>query len=203
MTGWVEDISTLEALYGPPGEAALIKVAPRLTAEYAEWIAASPFCALATVGPNGTDCSPRGDDGPVAQVLDEHHLAIPDRHGNNRIDSLRNIVEDGRISLMFLVPGSATVIRINGTARISAAPDMLERFAIHGKPPRSVIVARVDEVYFQCARAVMRGKLWSGGIADAAALPTPGQILQALADAGFDGAAYDRNWPLRAKDTLW
>jgi len=202
VTDWIEDIPALEALYGTPSEPSLIKVADHLTPEYRAWVEASPFCALATVGPEGLDCSPRGDDGPVAQVLDARHLAVPDRRGNNRIDSLRNIVRDPRVSLMFLVPGSATVIRVNGTARLTADPVMLERFTIHDKAPRCVIVCRIDALYYQCARAVMRGKLWEGGIADAGALPTPGTILAAMKD-GFDGVTYDDAWPARAKKSMW
>lgn len=202
MTGWIEDIPALEALYGTPSEPSLIKVADHLTPEYAAWIKASAFCALATVGPEGLDCSPRGDDGPVAQVLDARYLAVPDRRGNNRIDSLHNVVRDPRVSLMFLIPGSTTVIRVNGTARLTADADMLKRFAIHDAEPRCVIVCRIDEIYYQCARAVMRGKLWAGGIADADALPTPGAILAAMKD-GFDGQTYDDAWPARARKSMW
>lgn len=163
MTEWLEDFAALEAHYGTPSEPSLIKVADRLTHEYRAWVEASPFCALATIGLEGPDCSPRGDDGPAVQILDERHLALPDRLGNNRIDSLRNIVRDPRVSCMFLIPGSATVIRINGTARLSADPGMLERCAVHGKLPRTVTVVRIGEIYYQRARAVMRAKLWEGG----------------------------------------
>lgn len=203
MTGWIQDIPALEALYGTPATAATVKVADRVTPEYRAWIEASPFCALCTVGPEGLDGSPRGDDGPVASVLDEVTLALPDRRGNNRIDSLRNIVRDPRVALMFLIPGSGTVIRVNGTARITADQDMLDRFAIHDKTPRSVIVVNVAEVYFQCARAVMRARLWEGGIADPAGLPTPGRILEAMSRAAIDGADYDKDWPGRAAGSMW
>lgn len=203
MTDWIEDIATLEACYGTPAAPSLIKVADRLTPEYRAWIAAAPFCALATVGPEGLDCSPRGDDGPVAVPLDETTLAIPDRRGNNRMDSLRNILRDPRVSLMFLIPGSGTVIRVNGTARVTADAEMRARFTIDGKAPRSVIVVAIEEVYYQCARAVLRGKLWTGGIADPADLPSPGAILEAMSQAPFDGTSYDRDWPGRAAKTLW
>ncbi len=172
MIDWVNDIATLEALYGTPGEASMVKVADRLTPEYQTWIEASSFCALATIGPEGLDCSPRGDDGPVVTALDEHTLAMPGRRGNNRIDSLRNILGDPRVSLMFLVPGSGTVTQI-------------------------------AEIYFQCARAVIRGKLWDGGIADAADLPTPGAILEAMTQARIGGQSYDAEWPERAARTMW
>ncbi|MHA3979638.1 pyridoxamine 5'-phosphate oxidase family protein [Halovulum sp. GXIMD14794] len=202
MTGWIEDTAALEALYGTPKPPSTVKVADHVTPEYREWIEASPFCALCTIGPEGLDGSPRGDDGPVVTVLDERTLALPDRRGNDRIDSLRNIVRDPRASLMFLIPGSGTVIRVNGTARITADPAMLERFTIYGKAPRSVVVIAVKEVYFQCARAVMRARLWEGGIADPAGLPTPGRILEAMSRADIDGADYDKNWPGRAARSM-
>ena len=197
----VRDISALEALYGTPGEASLIKVAPKLTQLYAKWIMASRLCVVSTVGPEGTDGSPRGDDGPVVQMLDEKTLLLPDWRGNNRIDTLRNIVEDGRISLMFLVPGSHNVIRVNGTAVVSLDPALLGRFRDKGKLPRSVVVITVAEVYSQCARALMRAGTWSG--VDASdGLPTIGELLAEQKD-GFDGAAYDAEWAGRAEKTMW
>lgn len=202
MNEWVTDIAALEALYGTPGEASLVKVADRLTPEYQAWIAASSFCALATIGPEGLDCSPRGDDAPVVTALDECTLAMPNRRRNNRIDSLRNILRDPRVSLMFLVPGSGTVIRVNGTARISADPVLLARFSVHAKAPRSVIVIQIAEIYFQCARAIIRGKLWEGGSVDPEGLPTPGAILEAMTQARIDGQDYDAEWPERAARTM-
>lgn len=203
MTGWIEDTAALEQLYGDPVEAATVKVADRLTPEYRAWIQAAPFCALATAGPDGLDCPPRGDDGPVVHIVDDRTLALPDRRGNNRIDSLRNIVRDPRVSLMLLIPGAGTVIRVNGTGRITAEPGWLERFATRGQLPRTVLVLSVAEVYFQCARAVLRSRLWDGGIADPEALPSPGRILEAMSGAAIDGAAYDAYWPSRAARTMW
>ncbi|MEM8786990.1 MAG: pyridoxamine 5'-phosphate oxidase family protein [Pseudomonadota bacterium] len=203
MTGWIDTLEGLEARYGTPGLASTVKVADRVTPEYGAWIEAAPFCGLATVGPEGLDCSPRGDDGPVVTVLDDTTLALPDRRGNNRIDSLRNIIRDPRVSLMLLVPGSGTVIRVNGTARLSVDRALLTRFAMDGTEPRSVIVITVGEIYFQCARAVKRAGLWQGGFVDAATLPTPGQILEAMSKAEIDGTAYDAAWPARAEKTLW
>lgn len=204
MTQWIEDVPALEALYGETDLSSTAKVADRLTPQYREWIAASPFCAMATVGPEGTDCSPRGDDQPVVQVVDDKTLALPDRRGNNRIDTLRNIVRDPRISLMFLIPGSGTVIRINGTAKITADPEVLERYETRGALPRSVTLITIKELYFQCARAVMRGKLWNGGLGvDPKELPTPGQILEEMTAKEVDGAAYDKEWPGRAKESMW
>ena len=159
---FIDDIATLETLYGRPGAPALRKVARHLTPAYRRWIAASRLCVLATVGPEGTDASPRGDDGPVVQELDPQTLALPDWRGNNRLDSLRNIVRDGRVSLLFLVPGSDNVVRVNGTARLTADADLRARFDRDGQQPATVIVITIAEVYIQCARALMRAGTWAG-----------------------------------------
>jgi len=198
----ITDIETLEALYGTPGEASLIKVAPRMTPLYRKWIMASRFCVLTTVGPEGTDGSPRGDEGPVVQELDAGTLLLPDWRGNNRMDSLRNIVRDGRISLMFMVPGSTNVVRVNGTAVLSAAPELLERFERKEGRPRSVIVITIGEIYSQCARAILRAGLWSAETRQEEGLPTVGALL-AEAKAGFDGQGYDAEWQGRADKTMW
>ncbi|MHA3916023.1 pyridoxamine 5'-phosphate oxidase family protein [Halovulum sp. GXIMD14793] len=204
MTAWIEDIKGLKAIYGQPSLSSTAKVTDRLTPQYRDWIHASPFCAMATVGPEGTDCSPRGDDGPVVSVVDDRTLALPDRRGNNRIDTLRNIVRDPRISLMFLIPGSGTVMRVNGQAKITADAEVLARYETRGALPRTVTFVSIDEIYFQCARAVMRAKLWHGGLGvDPKGLPTPGQILETMTERKVDGAAYDRDWPGRVKDSMW
>ena len=197
---FLEDTAALEALYGTPGEAALLKVTDHLTPAYHKWIMASRFCLLSTVGPEGTDGSPRGDDGPVVQALDPRTLALPDWRGNQRLDSLRNILRDPRVSLMFMVAGSTTVMRVNGTARITADRQLRARFDKAGKQPATVIVTRIQEVYPQCARAVMRAALWRQAPPDD--LPTVGDMLRE-AKAGFDGATYDSEWPARAAKSLW
>jgi PPOX class probable FMN-dependent enzyme len=197
-------VEELEAVYGQPGAASLRKVSDHITPEYRAWIASSPFCALATVGPEGADASPRGDHGKVVFELDPRTLAMPDRRGNNRMDSLRNIVRDGRVALMFLTPGSETVTRVNGRGAVSVDPDLLGRFSVAGKPPRSVILIHIHEVYFQCARAVMRAGLWNADVWPVLqGLPTPGQILAAQTAGEVGGAAYDEAWPARAKESLW
>ncbi|SIT85623.1 hypothetical protein SAMN05421665_2103 [Yoonia rosea] len=197
----VADVAALEALYGTPGKASLIKVAPQLTPLYRKWIMASRLCIVSTVGPEGTDGSPRGDDGPVVQVLDSKTLLLPDWRGNNRIDTLRNIVADGRISLLFMVPGSNNVIRVNGTAVVSVDPDLIGRFNQKTHQPRSAVVITVAEVYSQCARALMRARLWTADD-ESAGLPSVGDLL-AEQEAGFDGADYDAGWSARAADTMW
>jgi PPOX class probable FMN-dependent enzyme len=200
--GWIDTEADLAAIYpDPPVAAATVKVARRLTPAYRAWIAASRFCLLATVGPEGTDCSPRGDDGPVVAELDAGTLLMPDWRGNNRIDSLRNILRDGRVSLTFLVPGSVNVVRVNGTARLTSDPALLARFDRDGARPRSVIVIALTEVYFQCARALIRSRLWDGP--RPLGLPTPGEILTEMSQGTLDGVAYDAEWPSRAARTMW
>ena len=192
----------LEAIYGTPGAAALRKVTDRLTPDYAAFVRASRFCVLSTVGPEGTDASPRGDEGAVVRIIDPQHLALPDWRGNERIDSLKNILRDPRVSLMFLIRGSSTVIRVNGQARLTDDQELREGFARDGKLPRTVIVVQIGEVYFQCARAVMRAGLWSG-VDDSAGLATAGQILAGLTEGEVGGAGYDAEWPERAARSLW
>lgn len=197
----ISDVAALEALYDKPGKASLIKVATQLTPLYRRWIMASRLCMVSTVGPEGTDGSPRGDDGPVVQALDAQTLLLPDWRGNNRLDTLRNVVSDGRISLMFVVPGSHNVIRVNGTAVLSVDPALLERFEQKTRHPRSVIVITIAEVYSQCARALMRARVWSSDD-ESGDLPSVGDLL-AEQEAGFDGAEYDAGWAERAAKTMW
>lgn len=197
----VTDIAALEALYGEPAKASIIKVADHITPLYAKWLDASRLCVLSTVGPEGTDASPRGDVGPVVQIADPKTLLMPDWRGNNRIDCLRNIVIDGRVSLMFVVRGSNNVVRVNGIAEVRSDAELIAQFEDKGRAPRSVILVRVGEVYIQCARALMRAATWSG-INDSNGLPSLGQILMAH-EAEFDGATYDATWADRAEKTMW
>lgn len=197
----IETIEQLEALYGTPKAPSLVKVTDHITAEYGAYIKAAPFVTLATVGPEGLDCSPRGDVGQVVFIEDDKTLSLPDWRGNDRIDSLRNIVRDPRVSLMFLVPGSTTIVRVNGQGRISDTPELLQRFAKSGKVPRTVLLIEIDEIYFQCARAVMRAGLWDG--ASVPDLPSAGDMLAALTDGEVGGSEYDKTWPARAAKTLW
>jgi uncharacterized protein len=194
----------LEAIYGFPNDASTVKVADRVTLPYRILIETSPFAALATVGPEGIDCSPRGDLPGFVRIHDENTLMLPDRRGNNRVDSLRNIVRDPRVALLFLIPGSGTTLRVNGSAYLSVDRDLLASFKIEGKAPRSVIVMSVDEIYFQCARAIVRADLWNPDKRiDPGRLPTPGQILASMSDDTVGGETYDRQWPERARQTMW
>jgi PPOX class probable FMN-dependent enzyme len=201
----ITTLEALEALYQPaPVAASTVKVADHITPHYAALIEASPFLALATVGPEGLDCSPRGDLPGFVRIADPKTLMLPDRRGNNRIDSLRNIVRDPRVALLFLIPGSGTTFRVNGRALLSADPELLESFAVDGKPPRTVMVVTVDEAYFQCARAIVRSGLWKAeSQVDPATLPSPGAMLATVTAGEVGGEAYDREWPDRAAKTLW
>lgn len=194
----------LEALYGEVGPASTAKVARCVTPHYAAMIAASPFAVLATCGPEGLDCSPRGDRPGFVRVQDERTLLLPDRRGNNRIDSLRNVVRDPRMALMFLIPGSGNALRVNGRAHLDADPERLASFAVDGKAPRSVMVIAVGEVYFQCARAIVRSRLWDpAGHVDPRTLPSPGTILAAMSGDRVGGPDYDASWAERARQTMW
>ena len=198
----ITDIVALEALYGTPGAPALRKVATQMTPLYRKWIMASKLCILSTVGPDGTDGSPRGDEGPVVTELDPKTIALPDWRGNNRLDSLRNIVLDGRVSCLFMVPGSNNVVRLNGTAVVTDDAGMRARFEKSGRQPATVIVISITEIYTQCARALMRAATWSGKD-ESADLPTVGQILAEMTNGDEGGAPYDDAWNDRASRTMW
>ena len=200
----IESIADLEALFGPVGEASIRKEVPTLHPHYQAVIKASPFAVLATAGAQGLDVSPRGDPAGFVEVQDEHTLLLPERRGNNRADSLRNIVADPRVALLFLVPGVGETLRVNGRATISVEPALLERFAMNGQLPKCVLVIAVETVLFQCARAIVRSKLWQPVPPDAPRpVPTPGEMLEALTQASIDGANYDRDLPERQRTTLY
>jgi len=200
----ITSVAELDAIYGVPSEGSTAKQVDHITPSYRQYIEAAPFVALATVGPEGLDCSPRGDRGNVVRIVDNKTLLMPDRRGNNRIDSLRNIVRDPRVALMFLVPGSNTCLRVNGRAIVTADKSICLPFTIEGKTPRAIIAIDVDAAYFQCARALMRAELWSEGAkVDPKSLPTPGQMLAEIANDRIGGDAYDKEWPSRAAKTMW
>lgn len=200
----LQSLEELRAVYGTPAENSLIKETDRIIPEYAAYISASPFLTLATSGPGGLDCSPRGDRPGFVRVVDERTLHMPDRKGNNRVDSIENIVTDGRVGLCFLVPGSGTTLRVNGKAEISIDKDLRGSFAESGSLPRSVIIIHVEAVYFQCSRAIMRADLWDAGRhVDPASLPSAGNMLKAARRGDFDAEAYDSEWPERASKSLW
>jgi PPOX class probable FMN-dependent enzyme len=201
----ITTVEALEALYQPlPVPASTVKVTDHITPHYAALIQASPFVALATVGPEGLDCSPRGDLPGFVRIADPRTLILPDRRGNNRIDSLRNVVRDPRVALLFLIPGSGTTFRVNGRAVLSVDPELLQSFAVDDKPPRTAMVITVVEAYFQCARAIVRSGLWKPeSQVDPKSLPTPGAMLAAVTAGEVGGETYDREWPGRAAKTMW
>lgn len=200
----IHTIDELETLFDPPGEAAIKKEVDRLVPVYQRMIEASPFYVMATQGAGGLDSSPRGDPAGFVEVLDDQHLALPERRGNNRVDSLRNLIEDPRIGLLFLVPGKNETLRVNGRARITTDPALMERTAMRGKPPQCVIVVEVEAVYFQCARAMLRARLWDpASQALAEQTPSAGEMLAGMPESTIDGAAYDEELDERQQRTLY
>lgn len=204
MPATITSLAELEALYDEPSEASLLKEMDRVIPEYRAFIEAAPFVALATRGPEGLDCSPRGDTPGFVRVQDEKTLLLPDRRGNNRIDSLRNIVRDPQVGLLFLIPGIGETLRVNGRAAISVEPALLESFSVDGKAPKSVVAITVEAVFFQCARAILRSGLWNPQNHVAReTLPSAGQILATVTANRFDGEAYDKALPERQRTTLY
>ncbi len=194
----------LDQLYGAPVPAAIVKETARLTPHYRALIEASPFAVLATAGPEGLDTSPRGDPGGFVRIVDDATLMIPDRRGNNRIDSLRNIVRDPRVALLFLIPGKGETMRVNGRARLTADPALCASFAMDGKPPKCVIVVTIETAYFQCPKAIIRSKLWNPDAHVApGSLPTAGAILAGITSGEVGGPAYDAAYPERLKQTIY
>lgn len=200
----IRTVEELAALYDTPRETAVIKEVDRLTDLHRSYVEASPFVLLATSGPEGPDCSPRGDAPGFVRVVDERTLLLPDRRGNNRLDTLRNVVVDGRIGLLFLVPGVDVTLRVNGTAELSTDQTLRESLAVRGALPTTVLVVTTTAVYTQCPRAMVRSHLWDPQRhRDPAELPSVGRIMQALTDGRFDGAAYDRDYPERLRQTIY
>jgi hypothetical protein len=201
----ISTIEQLEALYSDaPYGPALFKETDHITAQYRKLIEAAPFVVVATSGPDGLDCSPRGDPPGFVRVIDEKTLIIPDRRGNNRIDSLRNLVRDPRVALLFLIPGVGETMRINGRATISTDPKLTEDSIVNGKVPKCVLMVTVEKAYFQCTKAIIRSKLWKPeSIVDRKTLPTPGSILAEITDGKMGGPEHDKAAPARIKETIY
>jgi len=200
----ITTLEELDALYGAPVPAAVAKEIDYISDHYKAFIDKAPFVVVATVGPEGLDCSPRGDPAGFARVRDEKTVLIPDRRGNNRVDSLRNLVRDPRISLLFLIPGIGSTLRINGRAEISTEPELCASFAMQGKSPKCVLVVTAERVYFQCPKALVRSRLWSQDAqVSRSELPSAGEILEALSNRTIDGAAYDAAYPKRLEETIY
>ena len=201
---YVTTMAQLEAMYAQPMETSLLKELDHIGPHYRALIESSPFVALATVGPEGLDCSPRGDAAGFVRIQDERTLLIPDRRGNNRIDSLRNIVRDPRVALLFLIPGVSETMRINGRAALSTDPELIESFKVDGKAPRCVIVVTVERAYFQCAKAIVRSKLWDPSRhVPRGKLASTGAMVAALTKGKVDAENYDREAPARIKAQLY
>jgi len=200
----VTSMEQLQSLYGERMPASVIKEIDHINAHYRALIEAAPFVAIATCGPEGLDCSPKGDPAGFIRILDDKTLAIPDRPGNNRIDGFRNIVRDPRIALLFLIPGVGETLRVNGRASISVDPDLMASFAINGKLPRCVLIVHVESAYFHCSKAIVRSKLWDEATKiDRKSLPSTGSIVAELSKGRLGGEAYDREMPERIKAQLY
>jgi PPOX class probable FMN-dependent enzyme len=200
----ITTLDDLEKLYGEVYPPAKAKETDRITPAYRKLIEAAPFFALASSGPGGLDCSPRGDPAGFVRVADEKTLLIPDRRGNNRIDTLRNIVHDPRVALLFLIPGCSETLRVMGRATISADPALAQQFLMEGKAPRIVLIVAVETVFFQCAKAIVRSKLWDASRhVDRKTLPTAGSILAEITGGKLGGPEHDRAAPERMKATIY
>jgi hypothetical protein len=200
----ITTVEQLEALYGNPVGAAVIKEIDTISAHYRAFIEKAPFVVVATSGPEGLDCSPRGDPAGFVRVRDAKTVLIPDRRGNNRIDTLRNLIADPRISLLFLIPGVGRTLRINGHADIVSDPEICASFAIREKAPRTVLVVTVDRIYTQCPKALVRSRLWDAGSQIAESdLPSAGTIINALTKGEWGGDDYDRAYAERLKRTIY
>jgi uncharacterized protein len=200
----VTTLEQLEALYGQPHGPSLVKEIDHISPAYRKMIEAAPFVAIATGGPEGLDCSPKGDAPGFVRILDDRTLAIPDRPGNNRIDGMRNILSDPRIAVLFLIPGVGETLRVNGRASISIDPDLMASFAVNGKLPRSVLVVHIDSIFFHCSKAIVRSKLWDEATKiDRKSLPSTGAIIAEVSAGKFGGETYDRDAPARIKAMLY
>ncbi len=200
----ITSIEQLEELYGSPSPGALAKEIDHISDHYRAFIEKAPFVVVSTSGPEGLDCSPRGDPPGFARVVDAKTVMVPDRRGNNRADTLRNLVVDPRISLLFLIPGVRETMRINGRAEIVIDPDLCASFAMQGKLPRSVLVVTADRVYFQCSKALVRSRLWDPAAQiERSELPSTGEMIADLIDEPFDAKAYDRGYPEQMKKTIY
>jgi PPOX class probable FMN-dependent enzyme len=194
----------LEALYGAKNPNSIIKELDRISEGYRKLIEAAPFVAVATSGPEGLDCSPKGDAAGFVRILDDKTLAIPDRPGNNRLDGFRNIVRDPRVALLFLIPGVGETLRVNGRAEISVEPTLMQSFAVNGKLPRCVLTVHIESVYFHCSKAIVRSKLWDEATkVDRKSLPSTGTILAELSHGKAGGEQYDREAPDKIKAQLY
>lgn len=199
----IKTLDQLDALYAPVNPVAILKEISQIIPEYARFIEAAPFVVISTAGPEGLDCSPRGDPAGFVRILDDKTLLIPDRRGNNRVDTLRNLVRDPRIALLFMIPGIGNTMRVNGRARITADPELCASFAMRGNPATSVIVVTVESIYPQCPKALVRSRLWNPDVQiPRSALPSTGEMMKAI-DPSFDAETYESEYPARLEKTIY
>lgn len=199
----IKTLDQLDALYAPVNPVAILKEIGQIIPEYARFIEAAPFVVISTAGPEGLDCSPRGDPAGFVRILDDKTLLIPDRRGNNRVDTLRNLVRDPRIALLFMIPGIGNTMRVNGRARITADPELCASFAMRGNPATSVIVVTVESIYPQCPKALVRSRLWNPDVQiPRSALPSTGEMMKAI-DPSFDAETYESEYPARLEKTIY
>jgi len=199
----IETLDELASLYQKPQKTSLAKELPRLNSQYRQLIEASPFVTIASIGPAGMDCSPRGDAAGFVAIADEQTLLIPDRRGNNRIDTLRNIVADPRVALLFFIPGVNETLRVNGQAFLTTDPNRLQQFEVDGRLPVVVIEVTIEQLFFQCARALQRSHLWDPSYHVAPdTLPSAGALIQSAVE-DFDTTTYDAQLQERQKRTLY
>ena len=204
MPDTITTVEQLESLFGAVGEASIAKETAFLHPVYQEWIKSSPFAVLATIGLEGLDASPRGDPAPLVRILNDKTILLPERRGNNRVDGLRNILQDSRVALIFFIPGIKETVRVNGKASICINQDVLQSFSLNGSLPKCVLEITVDAVFFQCGRALIRSDLWGAKkLGDPNDVPSAGKILDALTGACIDGAKYDDELPVRLANTLY
>jgi PPOX class probable FMN-dependent enzyme len=203
----ITTIEQLENIYGDVSEAAKWKEIDHINAHYQQFIEAAPFLILATSGEKGIDCSPRGDPAGFVRVVNEKCIQIPDRRGNNRLDTLRNIVANPQVGVIFMIPNIGETIRVSGKAELIIDPQLCESFAIKGKPASSVLSINVEKAYFQCQKVIARSKLWdSTSHIQRSELPSAGdmvKVFSAMQKQAFDAQAYDADYPERMKKTMY
>ena len=203
-TNAVKSIDQLEQIYGQPIPTSIVKEVDRLNEVYRKLVEAAPFVVIATSGPDGLDCSPKGDLPGFVRIVDDKTLMIPDRPGNNRLDGFKNLMSDPRIALLFLIPGCAETLRVNGRASVSVDPALRESFAVNGKPARAVLVVDIETVFFHCAKAIVRAKLWDPAAqVDRKDLPSAGKIIAEVSGGKLGGEQYDKEAPARIQSMLY
>jgi len=200
----VQSVEQLEQIYGEPVPTSIVKEIGHLTEVYRKLIEAAPFVVIATSGPGGLDCSPKGDAPGFVRIIDDSTLMIPDRPGNNRLDGFKNLMSDPRVALLFMIPGCAETLRVNGRATVSVDPALRESFAVNGKPARAVLIVKIETVFFHCAKAIVRAKLWEANAQiDRKSLPSTGTIIAALSGGKLGGDQYDKEAPARIQAQLY